>query len=141
MDEVRVGRTLRALRHRLGWRQIDVAGRANLTQDDVSRGERGHLRNLNKLKAQAAALDAEMFVTIRWRGGEIDRLLDEGHATIVGWVAATLTSLGWQVQPEVSYAVFGERGSIDILAWHPETRTLLVVEVKTELTSIEETLR
>jgi hypothetical protein len=35
----------------------------------------------------------------------------------------------------------GERGSIDILAWHAPSRTLLVVEVKTELTSLEETLR
>ena len=30
---------------------------------------------------------------------------------------------------------------MDILAWHTATRTLLVVEVKTELTSAEETLR
>jgi hypothetical protein len=47
----------------------------------------------------------------------------------------------WEVRPEVSYSSFGERGSIDLLAWHAESRTLLVVEVKTELTSIEETLR
>lgn len=42
---------------------------------------------------------------------------------------------------EVSYARFGERGSIDILAWHDATSTLLVVEVKTELASAEGTLR
>jgi len=47
----------------------------------------------------------------------------------------------WEVQPEVSYSSFGERGSIDLLALHAGSRTLLVVEVKTELTSIEETLR
>ena len=141
MDEQRVGRALRTLRHRLGWRQVDVAVAAALTQDDVSRGERGRLRDVTKLRRHAAALDAEVFIAIRWRGGEIDRLLDEGHAAIVGWAVATLTGLGWQVFPEVSYSIRGERGSIDILAWHAETRTLLVVEVKTELTSIEETLR
>jgi hypothetical protein len=47
----------------------------------------------------------------------------------------------WEVLPEVTYSIYGERGSIDILAWHAETRTLLVIELKSELTSIEETLR
>lgn len=141
MDEQRVRRTLRALRHRLGWRQVDVAVAGSLSQDDVSRGERGRMRDIAKLRRQAAALDADVYVGIRWRGGEIDRLLDEGHASIVGWVVTTLTRLGCDVFPEVSYSVRGERGSIDVLAWHAGTRTLLVVEVKTELTSIEETLR
>ncbi len=45
------------------------------------------------------------------------------------------------MRPEVSYSVFGERGSIDLLAWHDPSRTLLVVEIKTELASIEATLR
>lgn len=30
---------------------------------------------------------------------------------------------------------------MDLLGWHPDTRTLLVIELKTELTSIEETIR
>ncbi|HEY4190087.1 MAG TPA: hypothetical protein VGM28_06685, partial [Candidatus Limnocylindrales bacterium] len=37
--------------------------------------------------------------------------------------------------------IYGERGSIDILAWHAATRTLLIVEVKTEIASAEEMLR
>ncbi len=60
---------------------------------------------------------------------------------MVGAVVRRLGALGWEVRPEVSFAVFGERGSIDVVAWHAATRTLLVVEVKTELTSVEETLR
>jgi hypothetical protein len=48
---------------------------------------------------------------------------------------------GWEVQPEVSYSIYGERGSIDLLAWHPSTCTILVIEIKTELVSVEETLR
>jgi hypothetical protein len=52
-----------------------------------------------------------------------------------------LAAAGWLVQPEVSYSVYGERGSIDLLAWQESTRTLLIIELKTELTSIEETLR
>jgi transcriptional regulator with XRE-family HTH domain len=141
MDELRVGRTLRALRHRVGWRQVDVARVAKLTQDDISRGERGRMRDISKLKRQGAALDADVTVFVRWRGGEIDRLMDEGHATLVGWIVSTLTALGWEARPEVSYSVLSERGSIDVLAWHAASGTLLVVEVKTELTSLEETLR
>ncbi len=141
MDDQRIGRTLRALRHRLHWRQSDVAAAAGLTQDDISRAERGGMADVRKLRRHGAALDAEVVVFVRWRGGEIDRLLDEGHAAIVGWIVDLLTSLGWEVIPEVSYAIRGERGSIDVLAWHAPTRTLLVVEVKTELTSVEEALR
>lgn len=141
MDDQRVGRILRALRHRLGWRQSDVAREAGLTQDDVSRAERGRSKDVRKLRRHGQALDADVSIAVRWRGGEIDRLLDEGHAAIVGWVVILLEGLGWEVHPEVSFAVYGERGSIDVLAWHAPTRTLLVVEVKTELASIEETLR
>ena len=73
--------------------------------------------------------------------GDLDRLADEGHAALVGAVSKMLVGFAWMVRIEVSYSIYGERGSIDILAWHPLTGTLLVVEVKTELTSIEETLR
>jgi hypothetical protein len=56
-------------------------------------------------------------------------------------VTAYLERRGWTVLPEVTFSEWGERGSIDILAWHAGSRTLLVVEVKTELASIEELLR
>jgi transcriptional regulator with XRE-family HTH domain len=40
-----------------------------------------------------------------------------------------------------TYSEFGERGSIDLVAWHAATRTLLIIEIKTELASIEQTCR
>ena len=141
--DVRIGARFRALRHRLGWRQEDVAHRAGISQDVVSFVERGLLErvSIRNLRAIAGALDAEFFIQLRWRGGDLDRLVDEGHATLVGAITRLLTSRGWQVRIEVTYAVYRERGSIDVLAWHAATRTLLVVEVKSDLTSIEETLR
>ena len=42
---------------------------------------------------------------------------------------------------EVSYSEWGEQGSVDLLAWHESTANLLVVEIKTELASVEATLR
>jgi hypothetical protein len=86
------------------------------------------MSDIRKLRRHGMSLDAEVIVFARWRGGEIDRLLDEGHAAIVGWLVTVLTDLGWQTRTEVSYSEFGERGSIDILAWHAESRILLVVE-------------
>jgi hypothetical protein len=41
----------------------------------------------------------------------------------------------------VTYAAAGRSGSIDILAWHPASATLLVLEVKTAIASGEATLR
>ena len=68
-------------------------------------------------------------------------MLDEGHARLIDATIALLAQLGWLWAVEVTYSIFGEYGSIDVLAFHPPTGSLLVIEVKTELTSIEETLR
>ncbi|HET9456275.1 MAG TPA: hypothetical protein VFO78_02955 [Candidatus Limnocylindrales bacterium] len=78
---------------------------------------------------------------MRWRGGDLDRLLDARHARLAETATRLLQAAGWEVAPEVSFSVYGERGSIVLLAWHPGTRTLLVIELESELTSIEETLR
>ena len=143
MSELRLGRIARALRHRLGWRQADVARRARTSQDLISRIERGQVDGIGiaKLRRVLGALDAEVVLLVRWRGGELDRLLDEGHASLVGDAVRLFDRLRWEVQLEVSFASYRERGSIDILAWHSETQTLVVGEVKTEITSVEETLR
>jgi transcriptional regulator with XRE-family HTH domain len=143
MDDLRVGRLLRAIRRRRGLRQLDVAIAADVGQSTVSLIERGHLDRLaiRTVRLVFATVDARFEGSVAWRGGAIDRLLDERHALVVGRVAALLISAHWLVQLEISYSEYGERGSIDLLAYDPVTRTLLVVEAKTELTSIEETAR
>jgi len=78
---------------------------------------------------------------IRWRGGNLDRTLDERHARLIEAVVDWLTRHGWRTEVEVTYSIYGERGSIDVLAFHPPSASLLVIEVKTEINSIEETLR
>jgi transcriptional regulator with XRE-family HTH domain len=140
---MRVGRIVRALRQRQGWRQVDLARAAGVSQPVVSRLEAGQLKRLpvGTVEAVLEALGARCRFEVSWRGGELDRLLDDRHAWLVGEVVRRLERLGWEAQVEVSFSVYGERGSIDVLAWHAATRALLVVEVKTELTSVEETLR
>jgi transcriptional regulator with XRE-family HTH domain len=143
VSDLRLGRIARALRHRLGWRQVDIARRASLSQDVVSRIERGQVDGLpvDKLRRVLRAVDADLWLQVRWRGGELDRLLDEGHAALVGDTAELMSAYGWDVRLEVSFSSYGERGSIDLLAWHQDTCTLAVAEIKTEIASVEETLR
>jgi len=45
---------------------------------------------------------------------------------------------GWTFDPEVSFSYFGERGVIDVLGWHAEAATMLVIELKTEIVDVQE---
>lgn len=65
----------------------------------------------------------------------------QGHAQLVGVTVVALRANGWASAVEVTYSIFGERGSIDVLRFHSASGSLLVIEVKTELTSLEATLR
>lgn len=141
MDEVRIGNTLRVLRVRKRLRQIDVARRARVSRQLVGRMENGLAGRypLDTLRAVASALGASVDARLRWRGAEIDRILSSAHAALHGSVAARLDRLsGWAWLPEVTFSHFGERGVIDILAWHAETRSLLIIELKTELVDPQE---
>lgn len=139
MDAPRVGRTLRVLRLRRGWRQADLAAEAGVTRARVALVENGRAREmtLGELCEIFEALDASVDVVVRWRGEGADRLLDAGHAALVEEVVRRLRVAGWTIVVEASYNVFGERGSIDVLAWQPLRRVLLVSEVKTILTDTQ----
>lgn len=143
MNDKEFGRRVRAVRQHLGLRQLDVARLGGVSRFAVLRIEAGDLakQQVQTVRAVLRALDMEVEFNPWWRGGELDRLLDEGHATVEGIVIRRLEAHGWIVQPEVSFSIYGEHGSIDLLAWHPATRTLLVIEVKASLNSLEETMR
>ena len=137
------GRAFRAVRQRNRLRMVDVAGQARLSRSTLSRVERGEWDGVTyaSIAAVADALGTRLSVLVLWHGAALDRVLDEGHALLVGAVVSRLDRWGWETRVEVSYSEFGERGSIDVLAWHSQTRTLLVIEVKTELGSVEGLLR
>jgi len=132
MDLLRFGRAARALRVRRGWRQGDLAGVAGVSRSQVGRIERGESRRLSveTLDRVAEALGARADLRLLWEGEGLDRLLDAAHASLVEWVVRRLGALGWDVAVEVSFSSYGERGSIDVLAFHPGRRALLVIEVK-----------
>ncbi len=134
---------MRALRRRKGWRQEDLAAAAKVSQAAVSRAERGHVAGLSLAATRSlfAALDAGCSVSVWWRSGELDRLLDEDHAALVARAVAFLERHGWSAQVEATFQVDRESGSIDILATRRADGVALVVEVKSRLMSVEELLR
>ena len=141
MDSMqRCGAAFRAVRIKRGWRQVDVAARAGVHRSVVSRIERGHLEHLSigTLLSVARVLEIQVTWSTRWRAGHLDRLLAGRHARlhegVASWFATTLPE--WILAPEVSFSIFGERGIIDVLAWHPTRRALPIIELKTDIVDV-----
>lgn len=62
MDDLRLGRLARALRHRLGIPQREVARRADMSQSALSRLERGRFAGMTvgRIRRILAVYDAEL---------------------------------------------------------------------------------
>lgn len=108
----------------------------------ISRVERGLIRGvpLGTIERIAEALGATVDVTIRWQGEQLDRLLDAAHASIEEQTAAFMASSGWSVRPEVSFNHYGDRGRVDLLAFHPGGGVVLVIEVKSSIGDLQDAL-
>jgi transcriptional regulator with XRE-family HTH domain len=142
MDDARFGAAIRAVRVKRSWRQVDLGRRAGVSASTISRLERGHPGTfaLDTIRSVASALDIRVDLFARWRAGDLDRLLNAKHAALHDLVATMFRDRlpDWVFAPEVSFAVFGERGIIDVLAWHPGRRALLVIELKTDIVDVNE---
>ncbi len=109
---------------------------AGLDRMWVSRIERGHLGSVSveRLRAVAAVLEISLGIVPSWRGGEVARVVNERHSRMHELAAANLARTpGWEFATEVTFSSWGERGVIDILAWHAARRVILVIELKTEI--------
>jgi len=139
MDTIRFARAARALRIRRGWRQADLAKQGGVSQSLVSRIERGQANEMTiqTLEALLQRLGARLIVRLDWNVEAIDRLLDADHARLVDSVVRRLHSDGWDAMPEITFAIWGERGSVDVLGWHEPTRTALAVEVKSVVPDVQ----
>jgi transcriptional regulator with XRE-family HTH domain len=143
MDAARAGAAVRAVRIRKRLTQAELATAAGVSRGTISRVERGLLDGVTfgALGAICGALEIRLDLLLRWRGGELDRLLNADHASLLEAVSRRFARLlGWVAIPEVTFSIYGERGSIDILAWHAATRSLLVIELKTAIVDIHDLL-
>ena len=122
--------------------QAELGARAGLSKSTVSRIERGHLDSLSvrAIRAVATELDIRVDVVPRWRSGDLDRLLNRRHSTLHELVARWFAEVvpAWVLAPEVSFSIYGERGVIDILAWHRGRRALLIIELKTDIVDVND---
>lgn len=134
------------LRHALSWTQAELGDRAGFSQSFVSLVEHRCMPDLTfesatrLLEAMGARLTVGVsapFLADR----ELQR--DPAHARCAPYVAARLKRDGWLTATEVEVGGDRSRGWIDVLAYHPDHRLLLVIEIKTEirdLGAIERTL-
>jgi transcriptional regulator with XRE-family HTH domain len=139
VDTVTFGRGFKALRLRKRLRQDDLGAEAGVSRGTIARIEQGHADKVTveTLEKVARPLGARVVCRLSWNGEGLDRLLDADHAAIVEQVVRFLAAAGWLLATEVSFNVWGERGSIDILAFHPGARILLVVEVKSVVPDVQ----
>ena len=139
MDGSRIGRGARAIRIRSRLRQSDVGASARVPRAVVAQIERGNLDGvrIGQLRAVVVALRADLDIILRWNGTDLDRLLNAGHSAMHELVVGILTAAGWELVPERSFLIWGERGVIDIVAWLAPSRTLLIVELKTEIVDVQ----
>ena len=123
---------------------MDLARAAGVSRTTISRVElgRGDELTLATVRAIAEPLEARLDLVPRWRGAELDRLLNARHSALHEAVAQEFARSfpEWELVPEASFSIYGERGVIDILAWHPGRGTVLVVELKTALVDVNELL-
>jgi hypothetical protein len=105
--------------------------------------ERGQLSELtfSMMRRIGAALDVRVELDPRWQRGTLAHLLDQRHAALQNELARRFGRMpGWQFAAEVTFAVWGERGAVDLLAWNAEWRALLIVEIKSELVDLQDLL-
>jgi transcriptional regulator with XRE-family HTH domain len=142
MHEGRLGSAIRLIRQRRRWTQAQLGERAGVSKSTISRIERGHVRSLSVATIQEVAgeLDIRVDLVPRWRSGDLDRMLNRRHSNLHELVARWFGDAvpDWVLAPEVSYSIYGERGVIDILAWHPGRRALLIIELKTDIVDVND---
>jgi transcriptional regulator with XRE-family HTH domain len=143
MDDVRFGGAIRQARLDRQWSQADLAAAAGLSRSTVVRVEAGDLDSmpLRTVRRIAAPVQIRVELTPRSRGAFVERIVNARHAALAERVLAWLGSVpGWVVRPEVSFNIWGERGAVDVLAWHAATATLIVIELKTAIVDVGELL-
>jgi hypothetical protein len=123
-DDDYLANLVRAIRRELARTQIELASGAGVPLNDVKRIEAGRaaMVRLGRIRQVLESADGRLYLSPWWHGAAADRLLDERHAELVEHLVALMRARGWEAQVEVTFNEWGERGSIDVLAWHPLKR-------------------
>lgn len=135
-DRFQIGAAVKSLRTAIGWSQQTLATRAGVSQSLVSLVERGRIADLTFGTASALleAMGGRLIVRVDapYLGDRV-RQRDPAHARMSAHVVRRMRAAGWVVATEVEVGGDRSRGWIDALAFHPESGTLLIIELKTEI--------
>lgn len=134
-----IGAAIKRTRLECRWSQSELADRLNSTQSQISRLESGARLHIDgqlasralKLLGIRAEFDAQ---TLGMAGRREQR--DLVHATCSAYVVRRLAAEGWETRLEVEIGTGRGRGWIDVLAFRPADRSLLVGEIKTEVLDV-----
>lgn len=127
---------IRSLRQALGWSQRELARRAGSSQTTVSAVELAARPVLTFAAASSLlrAMGARLVVSVDAPFlGDRARQRDAAHVRLAASTIQRLRRSGWDARAEVEIGGDRSRGWIDILAFHPASRVLLVIELKTEI--------
>lgn len=129
-----VTETVKTARLNANWTQRELSRRSGVAQAHICRIERGQVRDLpiDVVDRLFTALGVRY-----WLGTELPHVMrpqsDFVHARCSVYASRRLTASGWLIAREVEIGSDRSRGWIDILAFHPGSGMLLVIEVKTEV--------
>ncbi|MEX2011610.1 MAG: helix-turn-helix domain-containing protein [Chloroflexota bacterium] len=132
--EVRFGQASLETRRALGWSQRDLARKCGLSQTLIWRVETASAPlsvNVMARIADALGLEVELSIRLPFIAGRPQR--DAAHARCMDYVQRRLEAAEWLVEREVEIVHGRSHGWIDLLGFDPRTRTLLIVEIKTEI--------
>lgn len=118
---------------------LDITQRELATIVGVSRPlitaiEAGHTApSLDLVQRIAAALGLEIDIVARQPLVAFPKPGDQVHAWCSGHVDRRLRAAGWETRREQTIVLARAHGWIDLLAFDPRTRTLVIVEIKTRI--------
>ncbi|MGL6278248.1 MAG: helix-turn-helix domain-containing protein [Gaiella sp.] len=131
-----LGELVRDARTLIGWTQRELAARALTSQAAIWRLETNQPGRVDLVVVErvldalgmrgALAMDARHLADRR-------RQRDGVHARLTGYVARRLERGGWLTATEVPIGDGAPRGWIDLLAYRPADRALLIEETKTDI--------
>jgi transcriptional regulator with XRE-family HTH domain len=140
MDDIQVGKVIRAVRSRRHVTQAELAELANVSPAFVSLIERGHLRqaSVGAIRAVADVLEIQLRFAPRWRGPELATLLDETHSKLVAATLQGLRNHDWPGRTELTFNKWGEHGSIDVVGVLETRLAAAIVECKSKIVDTQD---
>jgi transcriptional regulator with XRE-family HTH domain len=135
---IRIGLIVREARERQSATRTEIAGRSGVSRQMITAVEAGTANpTLDLIGSLLESLDTDLEIVARSQVLlDPPRRHDDAHSICSAYVQRRLERSGWQVAREVRIEDGRYLGWIDLMAFHPLTETLLVIEIKTRIDDV-----